>query len=150
MAERFSELPDSAFIFRLVNPNSHFLPAGIELPLPGWFEPSSGDVEEAAGRGRRPGLSVWNKHQAEVEQVKQLLARPDAMAFGLIVHDCKQIGQRHERELTVVADPADQHAPAPGWDAHSLIEGLKRPAEVTKQAHRDLLTDLSRACQGVG
>lgn len=149
MLERFSPVPDPAFIFRLVEPESHFLPADAELPLPRWFEPSSGDVEEGARRGRPPGLSVWNRDLVAVEGVRRLVGRPRAKAFGLTVERCKAIGQGHQRALAVVADPLDEHQPTPGWDAHGLIEGLKRPPAVSRQAHLDLLTELSRACQQV-
>jgi hypothetical protein len=147
MPERFSPLPDEASIFRLADPGSQFLPADAELPLPRWFEPSSGDVEEGAARGRPPGVSVWDRARATVENARQLTQRPQGMAFGLRVGSCKSIGQRHQRELAVVADPLEARQTEPGWDAHSLLEGLKRPPGVTRQAHKDLLTELSQSCQ---
>ncbi|HYO71366.1 MAG TPA: hypothetical protein VEU33_35335 [Archangium sp.] len=149
MPERFSPLPDDALVFRLADPGGQFLPADAQLPLPRWFEPSSSDVKEGELRGRPPGLSVWDRSRASASEVRQLIPRPQARAFGLKVEHCKQIGQRHQRELSVVADPLDARQPAPGWDAHSLIEGLKRPPAVMRQAHLDLLTELSRACQAV-
>lgn len=149
MPERFSPILDDTLVFRLADPGGQFLPTDAELPLPRWFEPSSGDVKEGALRGRPPGLSVWDRGRATADEVRQLIPRPEARAFGLKVERCKHIGQSHQRELAVVADPLDARQPEPGWDAHSLIEGLKRPPAVARQAHLDLLTELSRACQAV-
>ncbi|MBN1209976.1 MAG: hypothetical protein JXB05_34310 [Myxococcaceae bacterium] len=149
MPERFSPLPDDALIFRLADPGSQFLPADAELPLPRWFEPSSGDVEEGERRNRPPGLSVWDRDRATVENARQLTQRPQGMAFGLKVGFCKSLGQHHQRELAVVADPLDARQPEPGWDGHSLVEGLKRPPGGTRQAHKDLLMALSQSCQKV-
>lgn len=149
MPERFSPLPDEALIFRLADPGSQFLPTDAELPLPRWFEPSSGDVKEGELRNRPAGLSVWDQGRATVENARQLTQRPRGMAFGLEVSSCKRIGQVHGRELAVVADPLDARAPEPGWDGHSLIEGLKRPPGVDRQAHRDLLSALSNTCRKV-
>jgi hypothetical protein len=84
-----------------------------------------------------------------VENARQLTQRPREMAFGLNVGHCKSIGQRHRRELAVVADPLDARQPEPGWDGHCLIEGLKRPPGGDRQAHKDLLTELSQSCQKV-
>jgi hypothetical protein len=147
MPERYSPLADGAFIFRLADPGSQFLPMDAELPLPRWFEPSSGDVAEGEKRGRPPGLSVWDKQYATVEDARQLLGRPQSAAFGMSVAGCKLISQTHKREIAVVSDPLDEQAPKLGWEAHALIEGLKRPPGTTRQAHLDLLTELAQSCQ---
>ena len=149
MPERFSPLPDEAFIFRLVDPGSRFLPADAQLPIPDWFEPSSTDKEEGERRGRNPGLSVWDQAGASVENARHLTGRANGIAFGLSVDDCKRIGQSYERVLSVVADPLDARAPTPGWDAHSLVEGLKRPPHVERRVHKDLLAELAHSCQKV-
>lgn len=149
MPERFSLLPDDALIFRLVERGSEFLPADAELPLPRWFEPSSGDVKEGEARGRPPGLSVWDRERATVGEARQLVGRPQGLSFGLKVGLCKSTGLCHQRELAVISDPLEARQPAPGWDAHSLIEGLKRPPGVDRTKHKDLLSALSQACQKV-
>ena len=149
MLERFAPLPGDSVVFRFVDKNSYFLPADAEQPLPGWFEPSKGDVEEGQRRGRPPGLSVWDRQRARVEEVRNLVNRPQSLAFGLKVEECVAIGQRHGRQLAVVADSLDERNPAPGWDAHALIEGLKRPPGTGKREHQEMLSDLVRACQQV-
>ncbi len=146
MPERFDRVPDDDVVFRLVEENSSFLPAGARLPLPVWFTPSSEDVSEGERRQRAPGWSVWNRSIASVAQVKTLVERPDSLAFGLKAGAIREVAKTHERALDVLADPADDFKPTPGWDAHCVVEGLVRPAGVPKTRQKDLQADLAARC----
>ena len=146
MPERFSPVGDDRLVFRLVATGSTFLPPGAILPLPSWFEPSSGDVAEGAARGRVPGLSAWDQSLTSVEQARALTARPDQLAFGLRAQGIREVGQRFGRALAIVYDPLDQLAPGPGWEGHVLIEGLKRPPEQSRAVHKDCQVELARRC----
>lgn len=146
MPERFSPVADDRMVFRLVATGSVFLPAGAILPLPIWFEPSSGDVAEGAARGRRPGLSAWDRSLASVEQACDLTQRPGQLAFGLSAGAVREVGGRFGRALDIVYDPLDALSPRAGWEGHVLIEGLKRSPETARPAHKDCLIELARRC----
>ena len=145
--ERFSPVPGENVVFRLVDENSTFLPAGAQLPLPAWFNPSTTDIDEGKARGRQPGFSVWNQAVASVEQVKVLVTRPDSLAFGLEAAAVREVGKAHQRALEVLADPADSLKPGAGWDAHTVIEGLQRPEGLARPAQKDLQSALAAQCR---
>jgi hypothetical protein len=145
--KQFSPLPEEGRVFRLAVRGSGFLPADAVLPLPAWLEPTKRDVEEATQRGRRPGLSVWDEAFTRTDEARVVSGRPDGIAFDLAVQDCRETGQRHDREIDVVADPLDDRAPEAGWEGHALIEGIKRPPGVDRQRHKDMLLDLISCCR---
>ena len=149
MPERFSVVADNDVVFRLVDENSTFLPAGIALPLPAWFNPGTNDIAEGAKRGRVPGFSMWNNTLATAADVKTLVNRTNALAFGLNAGTFRKIGKEHSRDLEVLADPADEFKPTVGWDAHSLVEGLQRPESLPRVQHKDMLTVLAAHCRSV-
>ena len=149
MCDRFSQLRPEARVFRLADPGGCFLPAGSVLPLPEWFRPTSADEAEGGKRGRPAGVSVWDDSLTTVDDAKQLADKPGALAFRIGVGRCVAIGRGCERELAVVRDPLDEERPAPGWDGHSLIEGLQRPSGCPKKKQKALLSRLVEACEPV-
>jgi len=71
------------------------------------------------------------------------------LAFGIGVGNCLEIGKRSGREIAVVRDALDDKKPAPGWDAHSLIEGLQRRPGCNKKEQKALLSQLVEACEPI-
>jgi len=146
MRERFSQLPESACVFRIAK-SPTFLPKGHLLPLPNWLEPTSKDIEEAEKRGRDVGLSVWDTELTSVAQAHVFIAvveKQPAFCFG--VGAFKRTGKEFERGVDVVADQLNDDQ-RPGWEGHSLVEGLKRPGGYTKKRHMDFLLRLVNLCR---
>jgi hypothetical protein len=92
---------------------------------------------------------VFDVTRASVGEVRALLSRPDDVAFGCSVAEIKAIGAKWARVLEVVYQPLEARAPTPGWDAHALIEGLRRVPPVEKKNQRQLLTELSSSFRRV-
>ncbi len=146
MDEPFAPLPAAALFYRLAERGTTFLPKGAVLPDPLWFRPTSEDVEEAAERGRVPGLSVWDRALTEVAEARVLARKPRGSGFGMTVARAKALGAEAEMSLGVVRDALYQESPKPGWDGHALLEGLHRPAGAPKQRYRDLRASLAEVC----
>lgn len=155
MRSRYSPLPDDSAVFRTIGTGGVFLPAGHELPLPEWLEPTSGDISEARLSGRPAGVSVWDQSMTSFRQacVWRGAAEDRERHFVAHVSRIRRVGAEHQRPLDVVADPLDTASPeyaaivneSPPHSrasqeksalGHALIEGIKRPAGVTKGAHR--------------
>lgn len=159
MRDRYSALGASARIFRLARRGGGHLPVGQRLPKPEWLNPTSEDVEEGERAGRPPGLSVWDAELTTVANACWFRGCLPANqeAFAADVSSVVKIGASSGRTLSVVAD---RH-PCPAMDArwgdrdereradlvraaegHSLIEGIARPNDTTKNAHRAFLVAL--------
>lgn len=138
MTDRFTPLAPERSVFRLAVPESGFLPKGRAIPLPDWLAPTKQDKAEAAGRGRRPGLSVWDSERTTLAQARNFTSKPDGLAFVASVAMCVSIGAERSLEIAVVTDPRDDLAPAPGHEGHSLIEGLAKPHGAAKLVYDDL------------
>lgn len=132
MPERWSSLGDEAQVFRLAEPGGGHLPPGRVLPLPEWLAPNSADIAETAP-GRVAGVSAWDSARTTTGQARAMTTRPDALAFGAVVGALRGAGAALGVAIDVVADPAEQFAPQPGWDGHALIEGLQRPVGASRQ-----------------
>jgi hypothetical protein len=148
---RFEPLDREAFVFRLVELGSTFLPMGALLPLPEWFEPTTDDKDEGVRLGRPAGLSVWDKSLCSVGDAKAIRFYPgtppdDVKAFGLRVGEVIRIGMRHERSLQVVSDPHPLEF-LNGYEGHCRLEGLERPVGYPRPRHKELKVDLAGACE---
>ena len=115
-----------------------FLPQDAVRPSADWLRPTSADVREGKERGRTPGVSLWDRELASVEQACNLSGKRGGEAFGMTVARSIEIGRQHDRELAVVYDPLDEHEPTPGWQGHALLEGLHWPGKAQKRARKAL------------
>lgn len=143
----FPPVPMEHFVFRLIAPDSVYFPPGAKLPLPEWLVPTKSDVKAAELRGRPAGLSGFDRDLCDVARARDLLGRRDDLAFGAKVQEFKSIGARYERTIEVVYSPMASRKPTPGWDAHVLVEGLRRPDSTPRKAQLDLLNELVSAMQ---
>lgn len=136
-------LSDASRVHRLVELDGVFLPTGQPLPIGAWLEPDTGDEAEALQRGRAPGKSVWDTLRTTPSQATAFMTRQAVAyaAFEVSVGDAKGVAQRHARLLEIVADPRDDKK-LPGWEGHSLIEGIKRPAGAPRKPHQRFLAEL--------
>lgn len=153
LRKQFEPLPESAFVFRLAETNSMFIPEGARLPNAELFTPSSKDKEEAKKRGRPPGVSVWDRDLTTVEQARTIRYWPNEppdgiRAFSLNVGFVRGVGKQFDRQIDVVADPESQEK-GPGASGHSLIEGLKRPPDQSRKLFKDIWATLAGACKDI-
>ncbi|MCP4679614.1 MAG: hypothetical protein GY854_29800 [Deltaproteobacteria bacterium] len=149
--QQFEPLPDNALVFRVGQTGKEFFPEGARFPNEKFFVPSSTDVKEGKKRGRRPGLSAWDRELTTPDQAKTLMFNPTPSkaklaVFGLITGTIRNIGQQAGVELDVVADPlTTRHEP--GADGHALIEGLKRPPGGDRLLYKGVRDDLVETCR---
>ncbi len=147
MRERFSALSDESVVFRLATPS--FVPDGAKLPLPNWLRPTDADAKAGKERGRPAGLSAWDNALTTLRQAKAFHPKgADSIAFSIGCGVLRAIGAKFERKIDVVADPWDEKK-MPGWEGHSLIEGLERPGGFQKQRQMDLQVTIVDACASV-
>lgn len=150
---RYSTVTPATRIFRLATAGGGYLPAGFTLPDPGWLAPTQEDKSAAAESGRRPGLSGWAQPltlPAEARAIRGCAPSPDAFpAFEAsaesICAKAQTVGERHAHDfdLEIVHDPDPVHQPKPGWEGHSLVEGLSRPGgKSQKPSYQALRTAL--------
>jgi hypothetical protein len=163
MADRYTRLHETADVFRCVRKGSGFLPAGHVLPKPEWLEPNDDDQREAAQTGRLPGLSVWDCAGATHESACWWRSRApaDELSFVACVGALVAISREHRRDVAVVSDPraceaeprlalvddAERELLVRAAEAHSLLEGVKRPAGGSNRDHRSFREALSREFQ---
>ena len=141
MTEPFSPVPDDHDVLRFVVQGGRFFPPGHTHPDPDWLIPTSKDKEEAARRGRVPGLSVWDTHRCRLSQARKLAERPHDHAYVAHVAALRGVAASllpPSHPLDVVTDPLTARRGEPGWDGHALIEGLARPAGAPKQVWTEL------------
>lgn len=142
MDDRFEPLSASDTVLRLARRGSGYLPAGRVYPLPNWLAPTREDRDEAESRGRRPGLSVWDHARTTPDQARDMTDRPDEPAWCARVGPLLDKGRDHGVLIDVVRDPAEHLRPQPGWDGHSLIEGIARPPGAPKARYKALRASL--------
>jgi len=163
MSERYFSLSSESSVFRTVQTGGGFLPAGHLFPKPEWLEPNERDQQDADRTGRVAGLSVWDRAKATVVQacVWRQLEPEQQVAFAASVGSLREAARAYERDLDVVSDPLPvDEEPWAGIlaahpdgmrssqrfsaDGHTLVEGIKRPADVERRRHRDFREALSR------
>jgi len=138
MPEHFAPISNEARVVRFVKPGGGHLPKGRLLPLPEWLAPTKTDKEESAKRGRPAGLSVWDWDRATVPDARALAKMDGSLAFATAARACRDAGVAHSLPVDVVRDPLDDEHPKPGWNAHSLIEGLSAPRNVDGTPYKRL------------
>ena len=146
MSERveLKAVPNSHFVYRLIDPESTFFPPGATLPLSDWLVPTRSDKTAGDARGRPAGLSGFDRELCPLKTARELLARHHDFAFGATVSELKEIGMARSRQLEVVFLPLAHKEPQAGWEGHVLIEGLRRPDAGEKKAQKDLLEAVLR------
>lgn len=161
MRSRFEALSDSVRVFRMARVGGGFLPAGHVLPKPEWLEPDPQDIAEGERTGRPAGVSVWDAAIAKHEDacwIRQVQAA-EQLSFSAEVGRLKHVASQHQRELAIVADPLPSLSTDPRWETlqepqrasitstasgHTLVEGIRRPAGVSKGAHKSFREELAQ------
>jgi hypothetical protein len=161
MPERYAKLSPDVRIFRTAKLGGGYLPAGHVLPKPEWLEPNKVDEDEAKQTGRPPGVSVWALPDATHEMACWIRSNDPAeqRSFVIRVGILLMVAQTHTRVVSVVADGLPHPKNNLRWpaltqcvqnvvrstcDAHSLIEGIKRPAQLPKITHQNFREELAR------
>ena len=146
----YDSLLDEAFVYRLAETGSAFLPKGENFPNASLFRPSSMDEKESATSGRPPGVSVWDRQLTCVNDASRIRYSPKEppegiRAFGLTVQRIREIAREREHHLAVVAVPLSPSL-GEGANGHAHIEGLKRERGQSRNMMKGLRADLIHAC----
>lgn len=166
MPERYTKLSSDVRIFRTAKVGGGYLPAGHLLPKPEWLEPNKHDEDEAKKTGRPPGVSVWAMPGATHEMACWVRSSDpsEQRSFVAKIERLLTIAESHGRAISVLADALSHPENDARWpsltecerravcstcDAHSLIEGIKRPAQAEKIAHRSFREELARGFESV-
>ena len=142
---RFDVLPRTTVVLRLVTIHDKFLPNGPDdLPVGEVFVPTDSDKKEAAERGARVLVSVW-EHGVTTEEEASNIRRADAAAAGRPAPEfvprwffTSAIEDAGPERLRVLHDPRPEED-GPGALGHAGIAGLERVPQEPKHIWRAML-----------